>query len=74
MEYKQLQFHSAGVLHSKWFKSLGTFRKASRLTVRMAATSFSDFLLGVKHLPVLCSDWFVSGCLRLLLFADVVYS
>ena len=32
-KYTRYQYHSARVLHLKLFKSLGTFRKASRLTI-----------------------------------------
>ena len=32
-KYKRYQHHSARVLHLGWFKSLGTFREASRLTL-----------------------------------------
>ena len=32
-KYKRYQYHSPRVLHFKWFKSLGTFCKASRSTI-----------------------------------------
>ena len=32
-KYKRYQYHSARVLHLKWVKSLGAFRKASRSTI-----------------------------------------
>ena len=32
-KFKRYQYHSARMLHLKWFESLGTFRKASRSTI-----------------------------------------
>ena len=49
-KYKRYQYHSARVLHLNWFKSLGTFRKASRSTIlRICELTIDPFSLKTGH-------------------------